>query len=188
MACGNTPMMSDQQLRARIVRPVVLVGMMGSGKTSIGRRMAQRLSLRFADADEEIEAAAGMSVSEILERFGEPNFRDGERRVIARLLESGPMVLSTGGGAFAQADTRAEILSAATVIWLDASLRTLVERTRRRNHRPLLQTGDPAQTLARLLDERAPAYAQAHIRIASDSAPHHRAVDLAVNALKDYLA
>lgn len=172
--------------RARIDRPIVLIGMMGSGKSTIGRRLAQRLHLPFTDADEEIEHAAGLTIAEIFARFGEPYFRDGERRVINRLLQAGPSVIATGGGAFVQADTRCAILKRGIAVWLDVPVNILVERTARRDTRPLLLTGNPAETLARLLDERQPAYALAPIRIASDAAPHARSVDAIINALKEY--
>lgn len=171
-----------------INRPVVLVGMMGSGKSTIGRRLAEKLRLPFADADSEIEAAAGLSISEIFSRFGEAYFRDGERRVIHRLMENGPCVIATGGGAFAQPDTRQDILDNAISIWLDVPLATLLERTSRRNTRPLLQNGDPEATLRQLLVDRTPAYAMATLRVSSDAAPHARAVDAVIAALKDHLS
>ena len=126
-------------------RPVVLVGMMGVGKTSIGKRLAARLGLDFVDADEEIEAAAGMTIAEIFEKFGEPYFRDGERRVISRLIDGTPKVIATGGGAFINGDTRALILERALSIWLDADVRILAERVARRSHRPLLHGRDPVE-------------------------------------------
>jgi shikimate kinase len=166
-------------------RPIVLVGMMGSGKSSVGRRLAVRLGLPFHDADDEIEAAAGMRISEIFERYGEPYFRDGERRVIARLLEHGRCVIATGGGAFAQDETRALILERGIAVWLDVAIPVLVERVARRSHRPLLAGRDPEQVLRELLALREPAYRQAHVRVPSDSAPHGRAVDTIVAALKE---
>lgn len=177
----------DKALRRRLDRPVVLVGMMGSGKSSLGRRLAQRLDLPFADADDEIESAAGMKISEIFAQFGEPYFRDGERRVISRLLANGPGIIATGGGAFVQDDTRQEILDHAIAIWLDVPAHTLVERTARRTHRPLLQTGDPAATLRRMLEERQPYYALAPVRVESGAAPHGRAVDALITALQEHL-
>ncbi len=169
-------------------KPIVLVGMMGSGKSSVGRRLAARLHLPFYDADDEIEAAAGMRVAEIFETYGEPYFRDGERRVIARLLDQRPCVIATGGGAFAQDDTRALILERGTAIWLDVPVAVLVDRVSRRGHRPLLVGRDPAQVLTELLDERGPAYAQAPVRVLSDAAPHGRAVDAIITALRDQFA
>ncbi len=183
-----TQMADARRLAARIDKPLVLVGMMGSGKSSIGRRLAARLHLPFHDADEAIETAAQSSISEIFARDGEAYFRDGERRVIARLLGQGRCVLATGGGAFVQPATRDDILARGIVIWLDASVATLVERTSRRDHRPLLRTGNPAETLERLCAERRDAYAKAHIRIASDAGPHKRTLDAIMLALEDYLA
>lgn len=169
-----------------IDRPIVLVGMMGSGKSTIGRRLAQRLALPFADADEEIERAADMPIADIFARFGEAYFRDGERRVINRLLGAGPGVLATGGGAFAQSDTRAAILARALAVWLDVPVATLVERTSRRNTRPLLLSGDPTKTLTQLLAERAPFYALAPIHIAVAAPSHAHVVDAIIDALKDF--
>lgn len=178
----DMPSPSDGQIKAlaaRIDRPVVLVGMMGVGKSTIGRKLAQLLGLPFADADDEIEAAAQMAITEIFEQFGEDNFRDGERRVIARLLDDGPSVLATGGGAFVQEDTRALILQKGITIWLDSEVATLVERVSRKDTRPLLRQGNPAEILARLKAERAPAYAQAPIHVISDAGPH----DITVNRI-----
>lgn len=167
-------------------QPVVLVGMMGSGKTTIGRRLAAKLDLPFVDADAEIERAAGLPIAEIFARYGEEHFRDGERRVIERLLNGGPSVLATGGGAFIHPDTRSTILENATAVWLDVSVSTLVERTSRRNTRPLLLTGDPAKTLAQLLEQRREYYAMAPIHIKSGSASHTRAVEMIIQALSDF--
>jgi shikimate kinase len=161
-----------RELAARIDRPIVLVGMMGVGKSTIGRKLAQLLGLPFADADEEIEQAAQMSVSEIFERFGEAYFRDGERRVIARLLDGGPSVLATGGGAFVQPDTRALILEHGIAVWLDCDVATLIERVGRRDTRPLLRDGDPREIVARLKAEREGAYALAPIKVMSQPGPH----------------
>ena len=167
-------------------RPIVLVGMMGAGKSTVGRRLAQRLRRRFADADDEIERAAGMAISDIFERFGEPYFRDGERRVIERLLREGPMVLATGGGAFAQDDTRAMIMALGLPVWLDVPIDVLVERVARRNHRPLLHGRDARAVITELLDQRRPAYAAAPIQIHSDHSPHDRAVDAILAALREH--
>src|SRR5918912_1100372 len=139
-------------------RSIVLVGMMGVGKSTIGRRMAVRLRLPFVDADTEIEAAAGMSIPEIFERHGGPYFRDGQARVIARLLEGGPIVLATGGGAFMREETRNRIATKAISIWLRADHDVIMRRVRRRADRPLLQTADPEGTVTRLLTEREPVY------------------------------
>jgi shikimate kinase len=160
-----------------IARNIALVGMMGVGKTSIGKRLSHRLNLPFADADHEIVAAAGMPIVEIFEKFGESHFRDGERRVIARLLQESPKVLATGGGAFMNAETRALLLEKAFVIWLDADIETLLARVTRKNDRPLLNAGDPAQTLRRLAEERNPVYAKAHLHVRSNVGPHDITVE-----------
>ncbi len=164
-------------------RPIVLVGLMGVGKTTVGRRLAQRLGLPFADADHEIEEAAGMTVAEIFDRFGEAYFRDGERRVIARLIDGTPKVIATGGGAFINDDTRALILAEATAIWLSAHPDILVERVGRRNTRPLLRNRDAGQVLAELARVRNPIYAEAPIHIASNKAPHEATVGTIMKAL-----
>ena len=164
-------------------RPIVLVGLMGVGKSTVGRRLAQRLRLPFADADHEIEAAAGMTVAEIFERFGEPYFRDGERRVISRLIDGSPKVIATGGGAFMNADTRALILDTATAIWLDADAAVLAERVKRRDTRPLLRNRDPHAVLAELAAVRNPVYALAPIHIASHKAPHENTVAAILRAI-----
>lgn len=164
-------------------RPVVLVGMMGVGKTSIGKRLAGRLGISFVDADEEIERAAGMSIAEIFEKFGEPYFRDGERRVIARLIEGTPKVIATGGGAFINDETRALVLHRALSIWLDADVRILAERVGRRSHRPLLKDRDPVEVLTELGKTRNPLYAAADIHIRSDASPHARTVENILKAL-----
>jgi shikimate kinase len=168
-------------------RSVVLVGMMGAGKSSIGRRLSARLAIPFADADAEIETAAGMSISDIFATYGEAHFRSGETRVIARLLEGGPQVLATGGGAFMNADTRAGISAHGVSIWLKADLEVLMRRIKRRQDRPLLHTDDPGETLRALIDERYPAYAQAHITIQSRDVPHEKIVDEIVTALALHL-
>ena len=164
-------------------KPIVLVGLMGVGKSTVGRRLASRLRLPFADADHEIEAAAGMTVSEIFEKFGEPYFRDGERRVIQRLVDGTPKVIATGGGAFINDDTRALILGHAIAIWLDAPTAVLAERVRRRDTRPLLRGRNPHEVLTQLAATRNPIYAQAPIRITSDQAPHESAVGAILKAI-----
>lgn len=169
-------------------RPIVLVGLMGAGKTTVGRRLAARLGLPFVDADAEIEEAAGRTISEIFEDFGEAEFRDGERRVIARLLDEGPMVLATGGGAFMDAETRREIREKGLSVWLKADVDLLVKRTARRNTRPLLKTGDPAKILTRLAEERYPVYAGADITVESGSGPHEKVVDAILAALEEKTA
>src|SRR4051794_16027294 len=164
-------------------RSVVLVGMMGAGKSTIGRRLAARLRLPFLDADIEIEAAAGMSIPDIFETHGEPHFRDGEARVIARLLETGPSILATGGGAFMREETRNRIRDKAVSIWLKADADTILKRVKRRVDRPLLQTADPTATVERLISEREPVYQHANITVWSRDAPHEKIVDECIDAL-----
>ena len=164
-------------------RSVVLVGMMGAGKSSIGRRVALRLGIPFVDADAEIEKAAGMTITDIFVSHGEPDFRAGEARVIARLLESGPQVLATGGGAFMNADTRALIATKGISVWLKAEFEVLMRRIRRRYDRPLLKTDDPAATLKQLMADRYPTYAQADITVQSREVPHDKIVEEIVSAL-----
>lgn len=166
-----------------VTRPIVLIGLMGVGKSTIGRRLAKRLALPFVDADAEIERAAGMSVAEIFERFGEPHFRDGERRVIARLIEGPRQVIATGGGAFMNEATRALILARTTAIWLDADLDTITARVGRRDHRPLLKGRDARAVLADLARVRNPVYALAPIHIVSQPAPHEATVDAIMTRL-----
>jgi shikimate kinase len=169
-------------------RSIVLVGMMGVGKSSVGRRLAARLSIPFVDADTEIEKAAGMTIAEIFARHGEPYFRSGEARVIARLLDGGPQVLATGGGAFMNADTRALIKMKGVSIWLHAEFDVLLRRTgKRRSDRPLLQTDDPAETLRRLLAEREPTYALADLTVQSREVPHEAIVADMMAALASFL-
>lgn len=168
-----------EALAARIDRPVVLVGMMGVGKTTVGRKLAALLHLPFVDADEAIEEAAQMTIPEIFESFGEAGFRDGERRVIGRLMgdDAGrPRVIATGGGAFVNDATRALILDKAVTVWLDSPVDVLVERVARKDNRPLLKQGDPREILTRLKAERAPFYSQAPIHIVSGNQPHSRTV------------
>src|SRR3981081_308525 len=173
---------------ARRVPAVVLVGMMGSGKSSTGRRLAARLAVPFVDADSEIEEAAGMTIAEIFERHGEPYFRAGEARVIARLLEHGPQVLATGGGSFMNADTRALIRAKAVSVWLKAELDVLMKRIKRRGDRPLLKTAAPAATLTALIAERYPVYAEADLTVASRDVPHESIVEEIVAALRSRVA
>jgi shikimate kinase len=161
-----------RRLVERLDRPIVLVGMMGVGKSTVGKKLASLLHLEFCDADEAIEEAAQMSVSEIFDRFGEASFRDGERRVIARLLGGGPCVIATGGGAFAQEETRKLILQGGIAVWLDAEVETIVERVRRKDNRPLLRGGDVREIVTRLKAERAPFYAEAPIHVPSGTGPH----------------
>jgi shikimate kinase len=168
-------------------RAVVLVGMMGAGKSTVGRRLAARLGLPFVDADNEIEAAAGMTIAEIFATHGEPYFRDGEARVIARLLNSGPSVVATGGGAFMRAETRARVRERSVSLWLKADADVILRRVRRRNDRPLLQTEDPAGTIERLLHERYPIYAEADLTVESRDVPHERVVEECIAALANHL-
>jgi shikimate kinase len=160
---------------------IVFVGLMGAGKSCVGRRVAQRLEIPFLDADSEVEAAAGCSIADIFKQYGEVSFRDGERRVIARLLDGPPAVLATGGGAFIDAETRTLILNKSASVWLRADLDTLVARTSGRTHRPLLNEGDPRATLARLIDSRYPIYSEANIVVDtgndSASATCNRVID-----------
>ncbi|MEH3036818.1 MAG: shikimate kinase [Sphingomonas adhaesiva] len=164
-------------------QPIVLVGLMATGKSTIGRRLATRLGLPFVDADSEIEAAAGMSISDIFARFGEPHFRDGERRVIQRLIDGRPKVIATGGGAFINDDTRALILAETLAIWLDAPIAVLAERVGRRDTRPLLRGKDPAKVLGELAAVRNPLYALAPIRIESGHGPHETTVRAIMEAI-----
>jgi shikimate kinase len=164
-------------------RSIVLVGMMGAGKSSIGRRLAARVSIPFVDADSEIEAAAGMSIADIFAIHGEPYFRAGEARVIARLLEHGPQVLATGGGAFMNAQTRATLREKAVSVWLKADLDVLTRRLRRRNDRPLLKTDDPVATLTDLLLVRDPIYAEADVTVVSRDVTHDVIVDEIIAAV-----
>lgn len=168
-------------------RSIVLVGMMGAGKSSVGRRLATSAGLPFVDADNEIEAAAGMSIPEIFAAHGEAAFRSGEARVIARLLDGGPMVLATGGGAFMNAETRAALRAKAVTIWLKADFNVLWRRVKRRSDRPLLKTADPAATLLQLMQQREPIYAEADITIASRDVPHAAMVEAIMRALVAFL-
>jgi shikimate kinase len=168
-------------------RSVVLVGMMGAGKSSIGRRLAMRLGIPFVDADTEIEKAAGMSIPDIFAVHGEADFRAGEARVIARLLDGGPQVLATGGGAFMNAETRATIAAKGVSIWLNAEFDVLMRRIKRRHDRPLLHTPDPAATLRELIDVRYPVYALAAVTVQSREVPHEKIVDEIVASLSDEL-
>jgi len=167
---------AENRTRWRLRSPVVMIGLMGAGKSSVGARLAEILGTGFSDSDHEVEAAAGMAISEIFERYGEPAFRDGERRVIARLLDGQAQVVATGGGAFMNAETRALIAARAVSVWLKADLDLLVQRTAGRSHRPLLNRGDPRETLRRLIDERHPVYAKADIHVKSAPEQSHDAM------------
>jgi shikimate kinase len=164
-------------------RSVVLVGMKGAGQSSIGRRLAARLGIPFVDADTEIEKAAGMSIAEIFAAHGEPYFRAGEARVIARLLEGGPQVLATGGGAFMNPDIRTAVHGRGVSVWLRATLEVLNRRIKRRGDRPLLKNADPVETLRRLIDERYPVYAEADLTVESREVPHDAIVEEIVAGL-----
>ncbi len=153
-------------------KSIVMVGLMGCGKSAVGRRLAARLGLPFVDADEEIEKAAGQSIEDIFAEHGEPYFREGERKVLARLMRSGPQVLATGGGAFMNAETRAAIAERGISVWLKADLALLVRRVAKRNNRPLLKSGDPQAVMQKLIDVRYPVYAQADITVESRDVPH----------------
>jgi shikimate kinase len=164
-------------------RSLVLVGLMGAGKSTVGRRLAQRLNLRFVDADDEIEAAAGMSIPEIFDRYGEAHFRDGERRVIGRLLREPRQVIATGGGAFMNDETRALISAEATSIWLKADLDTLARRCAKRTDRPLLRGGNQREILAGLMRQRYPVYETSDLVVESGGDTHDVVVDRIIDAL-----
>jgi len=164
-------------------RSIVLIGLMGAGKTAVGRRLANRLDLPFIDADTEIELAAGVSISEIFAEHGESYFRQGERKVIARLLEGGPQVLATGGGAYMNAETRANIKARGLSVWLKAELKVLLKRVGRRDNRPLLAAGDPEKVMKRLIEERYPIYAGADLTVESRDVPHDVIVGTVIDAL-----
>ncbi|MEM8987894.1 MAG: shikimate kinase [Pseudomonadota bacterium] len=168
-------------------RTIALVGLMGAGKTTVGRRVAARIGLPFFDADAEIEAAAGMSVTDIFKTHGEGEFRDGERRVISRLLEGPPHVLATGGGAFMQDETRALLKAKAVTVWLKADLDLITARATKRNTRPLLAEGNPKEIMKRLMDERYPVYAEADVTVESLEGPHAAAVDAVLDAITTHL-
>jgi shikimate kinase len=169
-------------------RAIVLIGMMGAGKSTVGRRLAARLGLNFVDADVEIEAAAGKSIPEIFTEHGEQYFRDGEVRVIARLLEGAPCVVATGGGAWMRGETRERIHAKGISIWLKAEPDVLLRRVKRRSDRPLLQTTDPAATIEKLMAERYPLYAEADLTLLSREVPHDRIVDECITALAEFLS
>ena len=177
-----------QKLTDRLDRPIVLVGLMGAGKSTVGRRLARRLGLPFVDSDAEIEEAAGLSTAEVYEKFGEQDFRDGERRLVARLIDGAVRVIATGGGAYVDPRTRQLLNERAITIWLDAPLDVLTERTGRRDTRPLLRNGNRHETLARLAEERGPAYSEAHIRVTSGKGAHGDVVDSIIAALDAHLA
>ena len=166
---------------------MVLVGLMGVGKSTVGRRLAKRLGLSFVDSDAEIEGAAGFPAAEVFERYGERDFRDGERRLVARLIEGDIQVIATGGGAYIDPRTRDLLNQRSITVWLDAPVEILAERTARRDTRPLLRTDDPKGTLERLSEERRPSYAEAHIHVRSGDGAHKDVVDAIIAALENYL-
>lgn len=168
-------------------RSIVLIGLMGAGKTTVGRRLASRLHLPFVDADHEIEEAAGKSIPEIFEEHGEQYFRDGERRVIDRLLQDGTRVLATGGGAYMNAETRDAIARNGIALWLKADFDLLMKRVRRRSNRPLLKNANPESVMRRLIDERYPVYALSDVVVESRDAPHDQIVTLCLEALADWV-
>lgn len=177
-----------QKLTEMIDRPIVLVGLMGAGKSTVGRRLAKRLGLPFVDSDVAIEEASGTTTSELFEQFGEHDFRDGERRLVARLVDGSVRVIATGGGAFIDPRTRKLLNERAITVWLDAPIDVLAERTGRRNTRPLLRDGNRSETLARLADERGAMYAEAQIHIRSGKGAHGDVVEDIISALRDHLA
>jgi shikimate kinase len=178
----------EHPVRSRLGgRSIVLVGLMGAGKSTVGRRLASKLGLPFTDADHEIEAAAGMSIPDIFSIYGEDYFRDGERRVIARLLQEGPLVLATGGGAFMSEETRTRVAQSGISVWLKADLDVLMRRVRKRTNRPLLQNADPEGTMRRLIEIRHPVYATADLTVESHEAPHERIVNEIMRSLSAFL-
>lgn len=187
----SAPQARDQlrdDVNARLAgRPLVLVGMMGAGKTTVGRRLATRLDRHFVDSDEEIEKAAGMTIEDIFATRGEPEFRAGEARVIARLLKDQGLVLGTGGGAFMNADTRAAIKTAAVSVWIKADFELLFARVQRRSNRPLLKTANPRQTLKDLIDKRYPVYAEADVTVVSRDIPQDQVATEVLEAVLTYL-
>lgn len=177
-------MLGTATKQLNVDRPIVLIGLMGAGKSTVGRRLAKKLGLKFIDSDDEIEKAAGCTIEDIFERFGEAEFRQGEKRVMDRLLDEGPQVLATGGGAFMNGDIRAKILANGRAVWLKAGLEALFERTSRRGGRPLLKTADPLKTLENLIKERYPVYEEAPIIIDTDNETLDSTVDRIIEALK----
>lgn len=175
------------ELVQRLDRPIVLVGLMGVGKSTVGRRLAKTLGLPFVDSDTAIEDAAGYPAAEVFERYGEEDFRDGERRLVARLVDGEIRVIATGGGVFVDSRTRELLNTRAITVWLDAPVDILADRTARRDTRPLLRNGDPKGTLERLAREREPSYASAHIHVKSGDGAHRDVVDSIVKALNKHL-
>jgi len=176
------------ELGKRLDRPVVLVGLMGVGKSTVGRRLAKRLGLPFVDSDAEIEGAAGYPAAEVFERYGESDFRDGERRLVARLVEGDIRVIATGGGAYVDPRTRKLLNERAITVWLDAPIDVLAERTSRRDTRAQLRNGDPKEVLEKLSEQRRASYQEAHIHVISGDGAHRDVVDSIVQALEHYLS
>ncbi|MEP7241114.1 MAG: shikimate kinase [Devosia sp.] len=186
MTAATTPsreMLKDELTLRLAGRPVALVGMMGAGKTTVGRRLAARLGRHFVDSDEEVEKAAGMTIEEIFAAHGEADFRAGEARVIARLLKDRDLVLGTGGGAFINAETRALIKAAAISVWINADFELLYHRVQRRSNRPLLKTANPRETLQALIEARYPIYAEADITVVSKDVPQDQVASEVIDAL-----
>lgn len=179
--------LDPKDVASRIECPIVLVGLMGTGKSTVGRKLASLTGMSFIDADDAIAKAAQLSIPEIFERYGEDHFRDGERRVIARLLEEKHGVIATGGGAFINRQTRDLILESAIAVWIDCDIDVLVERTARKDTRPLLKNGDPREILMRLKSEREGFYAQAPIRVVSDDGPHLHTAKAIIGAIDRWL-
>ena len=175
-------------LDKRLDRPVVLVGLMGVGKSTVGRRLAKRLGLPFVDSDAAIEDASGFPAAEVFERYGERDFRDGERRLVARLVEGEVRVIATGGGAYIDPTTRKLLNERAITVWLDAPIDILTERTSRRDTRAQLRNGDPKAVLEKLSKERRPSYEEAHIHVKSGDGAHKDVVDAIIQALEEYLS
>lgn len=176
-----------QKVRDRLERPIVLVGLMGVGKSTVGRRLAKRLRLPFVDSDSEIEDAVGLPAGEVFERYGERDYRDGERRLVARLIDGDVRVIATGGGVFVDPWTRKLLKERAVTVWLDAPIDVLAARTARRDTRPLLKNGDPKQTLERLAEVERQAYAEADIHVKSGNSAHSDVVETIVRELEEHL-
>lgn len=176
-----------ERISAQLTRPVVLVGLMGAGKSTVGKQLAAILGRDFVDADDAIVEAAQRSIPEIFDQFGEAYFRDGERRVIARLIEEGHGVIATGGGAFVDPETRALILAKTLAVWIDCDIDTLVERTARRGTRPLLKNGDPKAILTELFHKREPFYREAQLRVSSNNGPHADTARAIIEAIDQWL-
>jgi shikimate kinase len=185
---GNREQKRDELNALLAGRPIVLVGMMGAGKTTVGRRLANKLGRHFIDSDEEVEKAAGMSIEDIFKRHGEADFRAGEVKVIARLLKEEGIVLGTGGGAFINPDTRALVKASALSVWIKADFELLFQRVARRSNRPLLKTVNPRETLKMLIDQRYPIYEEANVTIVSRDVPQDQVANEVIDALFAHLS